>query len=72
MSEKKVVEIGTTDVVLIDKLYGPLVMCDLQIHVDSARGEWVISRQVLARDGTSAWETVARIDGQNSIEFDDG
>lgn len=40
--------IGTTNVVVIDKLYGPLVARTLRISLEG--GEWVIERQTDVED----------------------
>lgn len=71
MSDDKIthLEIGPSDIIEIEKIYGPLVMTDLRISIDINRGEWVIERQIVPNEGEMTWEVCARIDGQNSIDF---
>ena len=66
-----VVAMGTHQVVRLDKLYGPLVACDLRIFVDGAAGEWVIEREHIDKDNVQTWAEIARFDCQESIHFDD-
>lgn len=66
------VEMGPSDVLEIDKVFGPLVMTNLRVSIDVERCEWVVERKVIKNgpDGDiESWEVCARIDGQNSIEF---
>ena len=65
------VEMGSHQVVVVDKLYGPLVACDVRIFVDAQAGEWVIERQHIDADNARTWSEVARFDCQESIHFDD-
>ena len=59
--------IGTTNVVEVDKFYGPLVAQPVRVSID---GEfWVVERMVEQEDpepGTSTWVMVARfpLDGE--------
>lgn len=53
----------------IEKLFGPLVACDVKVRLDVAAGQWIVWRKREPRDGPSTWEEMARFDCQESIEF---
>lgn len=63
------VEIGKG--IEIEKLYGPLVMANIRVFIDLSRAEWVIEREIVPKEGEGSWEVCARIDGQNSITFNE-
>jgi len=65
MTETRI-EIGTGDMVIIDKLYGPAVFATLRITPDVPRGVWVIERQRL---DTDEWHEVVTIEAQLDEEF---
>jgi len=71
-------EIGYNKIVL-DKLFGALIFCDLRVYPDSKTCEWVIERKVYPLDTSNSnacscietyWEEVCRIDAQESIQFE--
>ena len=62
--------IGTTNVVEIDKFYGPLVAQPVRVSIESERNEWVVERMVEDREaepGTSTWVEVARFSLDGAI-----
>lgn len=62
------VECGSDDVILLNKLFGPMGFADLRIKADVSRGGWVIERQRM-RDG--AWFEWAFIPGQLEDDYDE-
>ena len=71
MPEVKKVEIGSNHTVIIEKLFGPLIFCDLRITPDINEGEWVVERQRIDGNNETTWEEMSRFDCQESIFFDD-
>jgi len=68
-----VLEVGY-QTITIDKLFGPLVFCNLRIKADPQSGNWIIEREkiTLNDEGSeTTWESVASFNGQESIEFDE-
>lgn len=55
------VEIGVHQSVVIDKLYGPLVMCDVRVRADFKKCQWVVERQRIREHK----------DGCASVEYDE-
>lgn len=70
--ETKLTKILTTaeNVVIIDKLFGPLVCCQVRISIDYNTKEWVIEREVLTLVGDDYFERVCSFGVQSSIEFE--
>jgi len=64
------IEMGYNKVIL-NKLFGATIFCDLRVWPDSNNCEWVVERQVINEAGDSFWEEIIRIDGQESIYFHD-
>ena len=64
----KTVEVGY-EKVIIDKLYGPLIFCNLRVWADPTDGEWVVERERWTTpDGiNSEWEEMLRFDCQESL-----
>ena len=60
------VEMGYQTVIL-NKLYGATIFCDLKICPSSKTGDWIISRQARDSNNNIYWEEVCRIDGQESL-----
>lgn len=60
-------EIGSGDVVQIDKLFGPTIFADIRITADINRG-WVIERQWIAKGEFVEW---CVIPAQIDKEFDE-
>jgi len=71
-----VLEVCSDTVVHIDKLFGPLIFCEVRIRADQKTADWVVEREWLESDadGNSVcnWREVARFDGQECIDFRDG
>ena len=61
-NEEIIVEIGSHNTLIIDKLFGPLSMSKLRLNIDSKEGEYVIERQRF-NNGIESWEVTARING---------
>ncbi len=59
-------EVGSGDVIVLDKLFGPAIFANLRITVDSNRG-WVIERQ---RMDTNDWVEQCVIPAQYDGELD--
>lgn len=51
------VEIGSFDVLTIDKLFGPTIFADLRITADPERG-WVIEREWIEKGQFVEWCTI--------------
>lgn len=64
-NEEPELHVGTGESVVIDKMYGPLVMAGLRITADQASCAWIIERQV----SESGWQEWVRIPGQLDIDF---
>lgn len=60
-------EIGSGDVVVIDKLYGPTGCGDLRISIDLSNNAWVIERHNFK---TNTWHEEARVDCQRAEEYE--
>jgi hypothetical protein len=65
-------------IVVIDKLFGPLIACNVRVSLDGKSGEWVVERETCVSDkdedtgvdGINAvhgWEEVTRFDCQESV-----
>lgn len=65
------VEIGLGKIIELEKLFGPLVMTNIRVTIDKQRAEWIIEREIVPKEGAGTWEVCARIDGQNSITFNE-
>jgi hypothetical protein len=63
-----VVEVGCSQPITIDKLFGPLIFCDIRVTAEFATNEWVIERK---RMDSGEWSVVARVPGQLEDEFKD-
>lgn len=68
-------EYGIQSVVL-DKVFGPLIMCGLRISINIWNAEWVVERERYSWNADQTeqlitWEEVARIDGQESLECEE-
>ena len=59
------IEIGSFDVVTIDKLFGPTIFADLRITADPKRG-WVIEREWIDKGQFVEW---CVIPAQIDLEF---
>lgn len=70
IDEDCTLEMGYSKIIL-DKMFGPLIFCDLRIYPDSKTCEWVIERQVIDKESDVFWEEFCRIGGQESIYFHD-
>ncbi len=61
------VEMGSHQIVEIEKLFGPLIACDVRVFIDGT--DWVVQREV---EGENAgWEEMARFDCQDSLVFEE-
>ena len=69
-SKEVTLEMGYSTIIL-DKLFGALIFCDLRIYPDSKTCEWVVEREVIDKDSNVSWEEMIRINGQESIDFHD-
>lgn len=71
--------VGTDTPVVIDKLFGPTIFCDVRVTAlfrkEDQEPVWRIEREVLGHDeegnGTQSWEIMLEIPCQESIEFRD-
>ena len=67
------VEVGGQSVI-VDKLFGPLVMQNVRVRVDVEEAEWVFERwqcNPVDADGNDTggkWVEVARVNGQGDVE----
>lgn len=69
MKENEVtVNVGPSDLVKIQKMYGPTVFADIKIAIDLERCEWVVYRRYGYED-VRLWVEVARIPGQLDTDF---
>lgn len=62
------IEIGSGDVVEIDKLFGPTIFADLRITADFESGSWIIERMWIATGQYIEW---CRIPCQIEQEFEE-
>lgn len=66
-------EIGSFDSVIIEKLYGPTIYCNLRITAMGADAKWLVEREKITQDyqgnDVTTWEKVCEIDAQESIDF---
>ena len=65
--ETRIVEIGSHERVVIEKVFGPHIFTNLRITPDCERG-WVIERK---RIDTGEWEEQCVIDDQRVSEFEE-
>jgi len=70
------VNVGANDIVIIDKLYGPLCASDVRIYLeykDDKDPEWVVEylNPAKSRPGEDVWEEKARWDCQESWPKDE-
>lgn len=65
MTEHKL-EIGSFDVVIIEKLFGPTICADLRITANTTEGYWIIERMWI---NTMEWIEWCRIPIQINQEF---
>lgn len=65
-----ILNIGSYAPVVIKKLYGPTIFCDIRITASAHDCTWVIEREVCNKDGTYHWETMVEFDGQESLRLD--
>jgi hypothetical protein len=60
--------VGCDQLVVVDKMFGPLVFMPIRVRADFDLGEWIIEREF----GPDAeWREVARIPGQLDSDFSD-
>lgn len=59
------IQVGTRNIVEIDKMYGPLVFMPIRVRMDFDECEWIIERL----DGGTDWREVARFPGQIPGDF---
>jgi hypothetical protein len=62
------VNIGSSQTVEIDKMYGPLIFASVRVRADASTCEWVVERETI---NTGDWYEVVRIPGQVDAEFAD-
>ncbi len=62
----KIVEVGSDDSVIIDKIFGPLVFSNLRITAHAESACWIIERQWIK---SGEWLEWVRIPGQFEQEF---
>ena len=71
--ESKEINIGGDETITINKLYGPLIFCNLKITARTKDCRWVIEREVIEvdeqRNDITSYETILELDGQASIDF---
>ncbi len=67
IEEEKTLELGSGDIVVIKKMFGPTIMTDLRITADVEEG-WIIERRWIA---TGEWIKWCTIPGQLEEEFDE-
>jgi|tagenome__1003787_1003787.scaffolds.fasta_scaffold19760797_2 hypothetical protein len=60
------IQIGASDKVEIDKVYGPMVFWNLRVSCDLESGEWIIERQM---GPLGEWREWTRIPGQLETDF---
>lgn len=65
--DKKQLEMGSGDVIVIEKLFGPTIMSDLRITADVEKG-WIIERRWI---GTGQWIEWCTLPGQIDAEFNE-
>ena len=70
IDEDCILEMGYEKIIL-DKLFGALIFCNLRIYPNHKTCEWIIEREVINKEGDSSWEEVYRVAGQESIYFHD-
>ena len=72
--ERKTLNIGSGDSVVIDKVYGPTIFCGIRITADTEDCKWVIEREFIKQDKDgndfTYWGLVCEFDAQESIDFD--
>lgn len=61
------IQVGTTNIVEIDKMYGPLVFVPIRIRMDFDECEWIVERS----NGGASWREVVRFPGQLPSDFVD-
>ena len=66
------IEIGSFDSVIIDKMFGPTIYCNLRIIAMGVEGKWIIEREKTVNNENgeykeTVWEKVCEIDAQESI-----
>lgn len=67
VDDEQKIQFGYVPIVL-QKMFGPLIFCDLRIRADAETCEWVIERRNIS---TCEWSEVIRIPGQIESEFTD-
>ena len=71
--KRKTVNVGSNSTIIIDKMYGPTIFCNLRITARSRDCKWIVEREVIGQDDQdndiTSWETMCEIDGQESISF---
>lgn len=59
------IQVGTTNIIEVDKMYGPLVFMPIRVRMDFDECEWIIERG----NGGASWREVARFPGQLPGDF---
>lgn len=67
VDDEQLIQFGHMPIIL-QKMFGPTVFCDLRIRPELESCDWVIERKNVA---TSEWSEVIRIPGQIESEFAD-
>ena len=74
-SDKEItINVSGSNTVYIDKMFGPLIFCEVRITPDIKSGKWKIERErITATDEGDkiSWEIICEFDCQESIDFDD-
>ena len=74
-AKNKDINMGNKDALILDKCYGPTIMCHLRITADTKNCKWIIERQFIKQDEQgndfTYWDLVCEVDAQESISFRD-
>lgn len=65
IEEKNIIEVGSGDILIIEKMFGPTIMADLRITADVKEG-WIIERLCTK---TNEWVKWVTIPGQLEQDF---
>ena len=69
--KKHNIEIGSDEIVEIEKLFGPTIMCDIRLTACTETCEWIIERECITTDKNEndiiSWVEYIRIPAQESL-----
>jgi len=69
--QKPIINMGSDQEIIINKLFGPLDFCSIRITPVSKTCTWKIEKEIIHQNNSIEWVTVFEFEGQDDNDEDD-